>query len=157
MTDKSRTTWPIGAPEFFRQFNPSALIEMQRRNMEAATRSASTISEATVSVANKLNSAFSKLSANWPSEMQAAKGNVGDAVAAQLRASREAVESAIGEMRSANDVARQCWHDVAGEFEAWFSHALNSMEQQLKQSATPERKISPVAPAPEHHRKAAAE
>ncbi|MFZ1989488.1 MAG: hypothetical protein WAW96_06910, partial [Alphaproteobacteria bacterium] len=72
-----------------------------------------------------------------------------------LHSGREAMELAITEMRVAGDVLRNCWYDVASEFEACARDNMHSVEEQLKQSRSAEHRAK-TGPMPAPRAKAAA-
>jgi len=151
MSDKPQTTWPFAMPEFASLLNASTLFDIQRRNMQALTQAASKVSEAMTLIANKEMAAFSALRA-IPIQIPTTEGSVADFVGAQFHAGHEAIEKSISELRDFNDTVRQCWYEVAQEFEACVRDNISSIEGHIKQSATNTKRVVPVQRA-----KAAAE
>lgn len=161
MNDKPQSnpfTTPFAA-DFIQLFNASPLVEMQRRNMEAMSKSAAKLSEAMIAVASKHMSALSELGSARPAaESLNGPADVTGFFAAQMRNGRDAMERAIAEMRAANDTMRHCWYDVAHEFEACARENASSFEEQLKKSsAVQQTKTAGPALSAQPPRKAAAE
>lgn len=149
MSDKSQfsTYGPFAITDVLKLFSASPLADIQRRNMQAITASASKISDAMTKVASKQMAAVSSLAAVKPREPFSTHGGLPEFFAAELHSGREAMEMAITEMRVANDVLRNCWYDVASEFEACARDNINRIEDQLKQKDIGEAAHKTVAPA----------
>jgi hypothetical protein len=157
MTDKSqssRATWPFAVPEFLQPLNASPLLDIQRRSIEAMTRTASKVSETMATIASKQMATLSKVSIVPPSP-PAGKRDLADFIEAQFEGGRAAFETMISEMRELNDAARQCWYDVVGEFEACARDNIKSVEEQFKQPPASERGTGPAASAQQRAKSAA--
>ena len=134
MSDKSQAAWPFSSPELFQSLSSWPFMDIQRRNMEAVTRTSSKVAAAISAIANREMAAFSALRSATPSQRSTGDGSVGDFMSAQIQASHDAIEKSISEMRAVSDAARQCWYDVIGEFEACARDNINCIEKQFKQS-----------------------
>ncbi len=145
---------PFAATDLFQFMSASPLVDMQRRNIEAMTKSAAKISEAMASVASKQMAAFSDLSALRPAEPPHGPADLAGFFAAQFNNGRDVMEKAITEMRDANDTICHCWYDVASEFENCARENMSSIDEQLKKSSG--QQLKAVSPATQP-RKAAAE
>jgi hypothetical protein len=141
--------------DFLQFFSASPLADIQRRNIQALTASASKISDAIATVASKQMAAASSLASARPREPVSTPGGLPEFFAAQLHSGREAMEMAITEMRVASDVLRNCWYDVASEFEACARDNLHRVEEQLKQSGSTEHRVK-AGTMPAQRAKAAA-
>ena len=160
MNDKSQPNalfGPFAGSDFFQFMNPAPVAEIQRRNMEAITRSASKISGAIAAVASKQMEALSSLGSARPNVPPSGPGDFAGFFAAQLQNGRAAMEKAITEMRAANDTMRHCWYEVASEFEACAHDNMNSMEEQFKKSSSERGPKAVVSPTLQQRAKSAAE
>ena len=131
---------PFAVADFMKFLSDSPLADIQRRNMQALTASAAKISDAIATVANKQMAAVSSLAAFRPPEAAISPAGLPDLLASQLRSGREALDMAITEMRLASDVLRNCWFDVASEYEACARDNMHRFENQLKQSGPAEQR-----------------
>lgn len=144
--EKSGKTWALPElPETFEAFSMPAMLEMQRRNMEAISKSAARMAEAFNAALGKqveMASSWSKLPALKPLNES---GNAGERLSGQMKAGREAVESTIANLRDLTDEARQCWYEVAEEFGAVAKEIIGNMEEQFKKPKASANRPKPVS------------
>ena len=159
MADRSpsSTYGPFAVSEFFQFLRASPLADIQRRNMQAMAASAAKISDAMTAVASKQMAAVSSLVSMRPREVSSSASGLSDFFASQLHDGREAMEAAITEMRGATDALRNCWYDVASEFEACARDNVNRVQERLKQSDSGEHPAKASAPPAPRTKAAAAE